>query len=189
MKKIFSFTRKHILGHSQNNRSLSKQFSSNTKLSSTPTYKSHLELIKERDANFLEKLKSGSYSSFEFSNILRVVSKLNLSDRNYQDYINRIMGEVPKRIAHMDVLDLRKLISIVIKTPNLRANDNVINIVKNRYDELIKESGLPKEYVAQRSYLPKEATPQARFWNRYFRWRISIIGVINRWLGINIKIY
>jgi hypothetical protein len=183
MKKMLFLNKKSTL----NSFSKMFNFSSTKYFSEAP--KSHLEQVRERDNNFIEKLKSGSYSDSEYSNILRVVGKLNISERGYQDYVNRITGELPQRLNNMNSLDIRKVISIVLRTPNLRTNENILNLLNKRYHQALQNEGYSKDFLELILNKKNNLPPQMKFWAKYYKLRKTMVDTFNRMTGINIKLY
>jgi hypothetical protein len=142
-----------------------KNFKKNFSTSSQPR---HLDLIHQRNQELLNKvLHNNTYSSNDFSNFLRQVN----NSKDNSELLTKFSQELPKHIAHLDSLDTRKAISIVLKNSSLHNNEEILSKLKSRFAEL-KEDLNQYEVKPIKIGLSNAKQPMSvRFWIGYARSR------------------
>jgi hypothetical protein len=142
--------------------------------------KSHLNLIVERDSEFVNNVISNpnNYSQTDFSNFLRVVNKT----RN-EKLVEVFAKELPKHISKLDLMDVRKVISIVIENSYLQEQADLMRSIKSRLAEL----NIANEFELKKDIFDFSHFPLSlRFWAGFANLREIMYSYI-RSKGLNLK--
>jgi hypothetical protein len=141
-------------------------------------------MVNHSDQQVVNKILSGSlYSTADFSTFMRV---LNQNPRDEQ-LIDRFVKDLPSHINNLDYLDARKAISVVLANPSLHHNDQLLNLLKNKFSEIKSEKGIDHNSIKIKIGGDLKSQPVAfKFWALFAKTREFIYMNIRKY-GFNLK--
>jgi hypothetical protein len=138
--------------------------------SETIARKSNMELIKERDEHFLNLFKNNPDVNINvLGNVIRILS--NQRNENNAELYKQLVVELNKRSDKLDMLDFRKLCSLVINNPDIvDQNSQLFQSIKERLDKTKEDrKGTLMDWKSEKSLHPYSV----RFWFSYANLRIK----------------
>ena len=141
--------------------------------------KSHLELMSERDREYLLKLKTGSnFTREEIGEFARVLKK----HGGDSDIFKKFEGELLKNLNNLTELELRKVISLIISENNKEylRSDAIVNLLSEKLDLIYTQKdrcGISlEEFKSNKRNFLKNEPAANRFWIYLYSLRLKALG-------------
>jgi hypothetical protein len=154
-------------------------FTTNNNLKNSPPYHQKISEMDNQSVSNIMLSPNNSYSEADYSHFLRI---LNLNKRNNNELLQKFASSAQTHINTLDELDLRKVISIIIASPSLQKDENLIRLVKERYTQLKGKTSEDIFHTFNMQHYPMSV----KFWVYFAKRREGFLKFL-RGLGVNLQ--